>query len=227
MSVEVINNIENGIIKTDTESKLIINYPNVKLIKKTEPVKKIFSEYIEEFLSVNEDELLKWNSYENQNGFRLVLDEKKMKMRNPNKAEDEKQKKLEKKLKREQKARERQEIKVKKAMERPKKAYYYFMQDEKDKVKKQLIDDGYTGNAKTLKKNVHVALQNMWTVIKKDKSDIYAKYKKMEEEANAKRNEEVEKEKLVREDIFHKYAELEEAYKKLQEQLAVQENIIV
>ena len=217
--------------QTITESGVPINYPNVKLIKKTEDVKKIFSEYIEDFLVLSPDDLSKWNSFENLNAFRHTLDEKKMKMRNPNKVEDEKQKKLDKKLKREQKAKDRQEQKVKKAMDRPKKAYYYFMQDEKDKVRQKLINAGYKGNAKTLKKNIHVELQNMWTVIKKEKNSIYTKYKAMEEEAVVIRNEQVEQEKIIREDIFKKYKDLEDAYNKLQLEIAeknkLQSEIIV
>ena len=116
-------------------------------------------------------------------------------------------------------------------MDRPKKAYYYFMQDEKDKVRQKLINAGYKGNAKTLKKNIHVELQNMWTVIKKEKNSIYTKYKAMEEEAVVIRNEQVEQEKIIREDIFKKYKDLEDAYNKLQLEIAeknkLQSEIIV
>lgn len=212
MTTKVLNMIK-------SESLNVIKYPNVKLIKKTEPIKCILSEFIETFLAEDTDDLNKWNSYENQNEFRHELNDKKMKMRNPNQAEEEKQKKLDKKMKREQKAKDRQEIKVKKAMDRPKKAYYYFIQDEKEKVKQKIIEAGYKGNTKTLKKSVHVELQNMWAIIKKEKNDIYKKYKEKEEEAIIKRNDEVEKEKVVQEDIFHKYRDLEDAYKKLQEQI--------
>ena len=55
------------------------------------------------------------------------------------------------------------------------------MQDEKEHVKQKLIDNGYVGNAKTLKKNIHVELQSMWKEIKDKNPDVYKKYKSMEE----------------------------------------------
>jgi len=158
-----------------------INYPNVKLIKKTEPVKQIYSQFIETFLSSHPEELARWLEFNNQNEFRKLLEEKKFKMGNPNKAEEEKQKKLDKKLKRETKSLERQEAKVKKAMQVPKQAYYYFLQDEKDNIRKRLVDAGHVVN-KTLKKSVHVEAQNMWKEIKKSQPELWQKYKDISDE---------------------------------------------
>ena len=50
------------------------------------------------------------------------------------------------------------------------------MQDEKEHVKQKLIDNGYVGNAKTLKKNIHVELQSMWKEIKDKNPDVYKKW---------------------------------------------------
>jgi len=172
----------------DTSDIIKINIPNIKLIKKTEPIKQIYSTFIEEFLSSYPEYLNNWTEFNNQNNFRRLLEDKKFKMRNPNKAEEEKQKKFEKKLKREAKARERQESRVKKAMDRPKQAYYYFLQDEKENIRKRLIEAGNTVN-KVLKKLIHVEAQNMWKDIKKSKNpeqqEIYKKYKEISDEKKA------------------------------------------
>jgi hypothetical protein len=92
--------------------------------------------------------------------------------------------KKQKTVKREQKAKERQEEKIKKVSEKPKTAYYFFTQDEKHKVKQRLIDNGLKGNAKTIKKQVHVELQNLWKTLKSTKDEVYNKYKLLEEESN-------------------------------------------
>ena len=97
------------------------------------------------------------------------------------KMKEKQEEKKQKTVKREQKAKERQEEKVKKVAEKPKTAYYYFTQDEKHKVKQKLIDNGLKGNAKTIKKQVHVEMQNMWKELKASKSEIYNKYKSLEE----------------------------------------------
>ena len=181
-------NSDNSDNMNTSSTNSVINFPNVKLIKKTEPVKQIYSSFIEEFLASRPEYLQRWLEFNNQNDFRRLLEDKKFKMRNPNKAEEEKQKKLDKKLKREAKARERQESKVKKAMDRPKQAYYYFLQDEKENIRKRLVEAGNTVN-KVLKKLVHVEAQNMWKEFKKSKNpevqEKYVKYKQIAEEKKA------------------------------------------
>lgn len=152
-----------------------------KEYRKPEFIKQIFSDFIADFLSSNNEECNKWKDNITQTSFESVLKSKKMKMQNPNKVIEDKQKKLDKKLKREARDRDLQENKVKKAIERPKLAYYYFMQDEKEKVKQKLIDNGYVGNSKTLKKNVHVELQNIWKEVKNNNIEMYTQYKLMEE----------------------------------------------
>jgi len=97
------------------------------------------------------------------------------------KMKEKQQDKKQKTMKREQKAKERQDEKLKKVGEKLKTAYYFFTQDEKHKVKQRLVDNGLKGNAKTIKKQVHVEMQNMWKELKSSKDEVYNKYKLLEE----------------------------------------------
>ena len=58
---------------------------------KPDTVRQIFSDFIAEFLAMNGEEYNKWQEHNTQTSFESVLKSKKMKMQNPNKVEDEKQ----------------------------------------------------------------------------------------------------------------------------------------
>jgi len=181
-----------------SEIKNIIKYPNIKLIKKTEPIKQIYSTFIEEFLLMKSEYLNKWIEFDNQNEFRKFLDDNKFKMRNPKKEEEEKQQKIEKKAKRDSRAHEIHEYKVKKDMERPKQPYYYFLQDEKENIRKRLIEEGNTVN-KIIKKLIHVEAQNIWKELNNSKKpEDRERLKKYKEIADKKKvDEEVKTQELL------------------------------
>jgi len=176
-------------IKNELKAKNIIKYPNIKLIKKTEPIKQIYSTFIEEFLSMKPEYLNKWLEFDNQNEFRKLIADKNFKMKNPKNEEEEKQKKVEKKVKRDSRAREIHEYKVKKDMEKPKQPYYYFLQDEKENIRKRLIEEGNTVN-KIIKKLIHVEAQNIWKELNNSKnSEDQERLKKYKQIADKKKVE--------------------------------------
>jgi hypothetical protein len=91
------------------------------------------------------------------------------------KLKQEKQEKLEKRL---NKMKERTEQKVKKAMSRPKSAYFFFKNDEQIKIK--------TENDAITKKEMHLELQKRWKTLRTADPESVEKYKKIAEE---KKNE--------------------------------------
>lgn len=81
--------------------------------------------------------------------------------------------KLEKRM---AKKKEINDRKIKKAMEKPKSAYFFFIQDEKPLIIQEFGDKEFT------KKDVHNELQKRWKTLKTDNIERFEKYNKIAEE---------------------------------------------
>lgn len=170
VTLETINEIQkdenisvNLVDVISTELPILIK---PKIRKRTALVSEYLNMFFRDYLKDNNEELIRWNNIVIQDQLSKFINDNKIKMTNPNKAEDAAKKKLEKTEKRVNKAKVIQQKKVNKQQARPKSAYYFFKLEEQEVIKAE--------NPEFNRKDIHVELQTRWKVVKPtDRGNIY------------------------------------------------------